>query len=647
MGNLQFKILDNVDNVDVLLQKSGDKLLLTIFPENSEPITDKIDSDFFQSVNKIRGFIKVLFPHWSPKKINLKIAPWQKAFLEHSREIAELISPPQNNSSAKEKDPKAEPEVMGILVDNDPMEFIVDTVQLLHHGDRETSKIIWLAALTPKLGYELKVMVIGPTGSGKTDQCECTLLCVPEEKAILLKELSPKAAYYANASGIDFDGVTLFLDDAEDNDSTVNMLKDLASSNRLKLRLWSVDKERQFKDIEINGRFTVIVSAIETLSDKQDQFKRRYFVIETSQDSSLNKTIIEKIKKDLSSGIKTTEIPPQFEIARKVTQAIMDAGIRVIIPFDFDFPCETTLDRTDVKQFIAVIQAVTASRFMQRLRDGNKIFTQPEDFETACNLWGLRKKLKIDNLAEKILEILKEEEPIQYEGKDGIYYDPEPLTTNDVAKILKISSRAAREKLSYLYNIGFVNSKVIKGRGQPYAYWKSHGISSYGAAPKTEPSLDNQTLLNSAKDYFDQNPSTVRDKFLGGIISYLERKGFRTNNQSEASATSNQQNEPFNSAPPLSEKSSSSVSKVCGICNKPIIEGEGIKASDGLGSVHEICLKTPIVIEALADIPLFTGIDMRVYGPIKKGDVLTLPYINAMALIRRHVARQIKVGEKP
>lgn len=644
MGNLQFKILDDAD---AHLQKSGDKLLLTIFSKDSEAITDTIDSDFFYSVSKIKGLIKVAFPHLPPKKIDSKIAFWQKAFLEHSREIAELISPPQNNCNAKEKDPKAEPEVLDVLVNKDPMEFIADTVQLLHYGDRETSKIIWLAALTPRLGYELKVMVIGPTGSGKTDQCECTLLCVPENKAILLKELSPKAAYYANDAGIDFDGATLFLDDAEDNDSTVNMLKDLASSNRLKLRLWSVDKERQFKDIEINGRFTVIVSAIETLSDKQDQFKRRYFVIETNQDSSINKAVIEKIKKDLRYGIKTAEIPPQFELARKVTQAIMEAEIRVIISFDFDFPCETTLDRTDIKQFIAIIQAVTASRFMQRLRDGNKIFAQPEDFETAYNLWGLRKKLKIDNLAEKVLEVLKEEEPIQYEGDDGIYYDPEPLTANDVAKILKISSRAAREKLSYLYNIGLVNSKVIKGRGQPYAYWKSHGISLYGAAPKTEPSLDNQRLINSAKDYFDQNPSTIGNKFPGGIISYLERKGFRTNNPSEASATFNKPDEPSNSAPPLSEKSSPSVSKICGICNKPIIEGGGIKASGGLGKIHEICLKILIVIEALADIPRFVGIDMRSYGPIQKGDVLTLPYTNAMVLIRRHAARQIKVGEKP
>ncbi len=363
MGNLQFKI---ADEADILLQKSGDKLLLTIFPENSEPITDKIDSDFFYIVNKIKGLIKVAFPHLPPRKVDLKIASWQAAFLAHAKEIAELVSPSQNSiNDSEEMVSKDEPEVTDILVNKDPMDFIADTVQLLHYGDRETSKIIWLAALTPRLGYELKVMVIGPTGSGKTDQCECALLCVPEDTAILLKELSPKATYYATDAGIEFDGATLFLADAEDNDSTVNMLKDLASSNRLKLRLWSVDKERQFKDIEIKGRFTVIVSAIETLSDKQDQFKRRYFVIETNQDSALNKIIIEKIKKDLRYGIKTAEIPAQFELARKVTQAIMDAGIRVIIPFDFDFPCETTLDRTDVKQFSAVVQAVTASRFMQ------------------------------------------------------------------------------------------------------------------------------------------------------------------------------------------------------------------------------------------------------------------------------------------
>jgi len=59
---------------------------------------------------------------------------------------------------------------------------------------------------------------------------------------------------------------------------------------------------------------------------------------------------------------------------------------------------------------------------------------------------------------------------------------------------------------------------------------------------------------------------------------------------------------------------------------------------------HELPLeKKKIVVRILENLPAIVGIDMKVYGPFKKGDIAVLPRKNAETLIQKEKAKIIEI----
>ncbi len=48
------------------------------------------------------------------------------------------------------------------------------------------------------------------------------------------------------------------------------------------------------------------------------------------------------------------------------------------------------------------------------------------------------------------------------------------------------------------------------------------------------------------------------------------------------------------------------------------------------------------IVALLEDTPEFVGVDMKTYGPFKRGDIATLPEENAKLLLEKGLAREIK-----
>jgi len=65
------------------------------------------------------------------------------------------------------------------------------------------------------------------------------------------------------------------------------------------------------------------------------------------------------------------------------------------------------------------------------------------------------------------------------------------------------------------------------------------------------------------------------------------------------------------------------------------------------GGLFEGEAKKPkrILVRLLRDVPVIVGADMRPYGPFKREDVAVLPAENALALVGRGVAVEVKVDE--
>jgi len=442
---------------------------------------------------------------------------------------------PEPSEPVDEKSPsqmEAEKTAAEILESQDPIEFIADVIQMVHYGDREKGKLVWLGAISPGLGYELNQITVGTAGIGKSDINYVVLCTVPDEYVVRLKELSPKAIYYAVKAGVNLDGAVIYFDDVPNNPNVVKLLKDITSENRADPRLWSVTLEREFLDVELKGNFAVFASAIENLTDSGDQIIRRYLVLNPDESPEVNKAVLEKIKIDMRLGRGKRWLPPEFDVAKEVTRQIKKADVQVLIPFDFDYPDYGPLARSELKQFVALIWAVAKARFKQRLTLGKDLFAQLEDFETAVKLWSERQPGKVDEIAIKVIAELGDQEPQEdYDEKGRIIgYSPTPITSTIIARKLKQKPYAIREKLNHLYSMGYVDRKAVGGRGNPYAYWKSPVYSVFSETAKSLSSIRLKDPLSEVIDYFGKiksqyNPQTeglenVKDTYLKRTREY-------------------------------------------------------------------------------------------------------------------------------
>lgn len=463
-------------------------------------------------------------------------------------DIEQSIDKKTRQEEAKPSTPsEIQKRALEVLETADPIEYIANTVQLIHYGDREKSKVVWLATLTPGLGYELNLITVGRTGVGKSDLDYATLCTSPDEHVVRLKECSQKALFYAAKAGVNFHKAVIYFDDVPDNPETVKLLKDITSENRVDPRLWTVTKEREFLDVELKGDFAVFASAIKNLSDEGDQIVRRFIVLNPDEKPEVNVQILEKIKGDMRLGRGKRWLPQEFEVAKEVTRQIKEADYEVGIPFDFEFPDYGTLARSEIKQFTALIWAVAKARFKQRLTEGKILFAEPADFETAAKLWNERQPLKIAENAITILKELPEQEPQLVYGDDEkvAVYSPEPVTSTTLARKLKEKPRALRDTLDHLFNMGFADRKAIGGRGNPYAYWKGPVCIQNGKEPndfgdpQTPKSLSPirlKNLENSVNDYYAQiktqypqlDMEKVHEKYMEQISLLIP--GFRRNN---------------------------------------------------------------------------------------------------------------------
>jgi hypothetical protein len=85
------------------------------------------------------------------------------------------------------------------------------------------------------------------------------------------------------------------------------------------------------------------------------------------------------------------------------------------------------------------------------------------------------------------------------------------------------------------------------------------------------------------------------------------------------------------------------TSNICGICGEPL-NGQIEKVGFGLGRIHPSCKFTPIPLRIIENIPDFVCIDNRQYGKLSPGQVVSLPAMNAFALINRKTAVRVDSG---
>jgi hypothetical protein len=112
------------------------------------------------------------------------------------------------------------------------LDFIADVIGRVHFGDRDLVKLLWLSAAAITQNDRIHWLLVGTPGSGKSDLARKVLLVLPEEHRVKLDDCSPKSFYYAETAGISLSQRIICIDDVRPDQSTIAILKALASDGR-------------------------------------------------------------------------------------------------------------------------------------------------------------------------------------------------------------------------------------------------------------------------------------------------------------------------------------------------------------------------------------------------------------------------------
>ena len=240
-----------------------------------------------------------------------------------------------------------------ILVNKDPIEFLVRTAGKIHVGDKFLVALNICIGVTPWFDTDtLHFYPVGKSGGGKSSLCSKILHLFPKSFVEVISSSSPKALYYAWLSGSLNMNKIIFLDDIEAGRDFIDVIKAFTSASIVKPRHWTLDMHRRFLDIKPDKMYSIWLTSVNPIDD--DQLKNRFIMGNIDDSEEQDKLVNEHIKELYRKGLeRKVAFDPDFQIAKNMLNIILSEQNQVLIPYDINFP--VIFDRRSLPFFLILI----------------------------------------------------------------------------------------------------------------------------------------------------------------------------------------------------------------------------------------------------------------------------------------------------
>lgn len=391
---------------------------------------------------------------------------------EVDRVLAKLVERTTNQATTipQKKEPEKFDEAIyekaqGILTQENPFDYILKTIALIHAGDEEAAQIEWISALSSRLSRtKINTWVIGKSGKGKSHLKYAVIQILPNELYEIFTSSSPLALfYYVKEYGENaLDGMLLYLDETESSRFSEPVLRSLTSQTEILPRHLSVH-EAEVLDLKITGSRTVWFTSVKTFGT--EQIRNRF--INTNPDESKEQ---DNLVWQLQDGIyrENVTIPDEpFKISKAITQTIIreTEPLSVTIPFSIKWPFKER--RFLYPIFIAFIQVITKINFKKRQKDSeSRLVATVEDFNLAKKLWKSFEESIMYRVSKSAITVLEKLPSNREEAK----------THAEISEELPLSTRWIQNLCDELLEEGLINAikRTREGPGrQAWEYWKA------------------------------------------------------------------------------------------------------------------------------------------------------------------------------
>ena len=315
-----------------------------------------------------------------------------------------------------------------ILDEGDPLDFILETWNLRHIGDRNIGENCLCAVASTYIVNTrgLHVKPSGESGKGKSDAIETVLQLLPGHKYIS-GSMSSKSLYYHPDLK---PGTIIYSDDANFTDDTIATLKQSTSNFQTSCKHRTVVNQ-EYGEYEIPERCSFWFSTVDGIPD--EQLANRFLNADVDGSREQDRKVYEHIKDSELAPIQ--QIDDDILICRCIFDILGNELYKIKIPYIKAIEWTNIENRRNFPKFLDILRAVTFFNVKQRQNINGHYLSDTEDFDRALEIYKGTSKNNATNLTDLELKVLK------YIEERG------PVTLKNLMGYLKVSRVRAHQIL--------------------------------------------------------------------------------------------------------------------------------------------------------------------------------------------------------
>ena len=303
--------------------------------------------------------------------------PELRGMYEKRRTAEEKPAPPPPDADEHRK------RALAILTAGDPLEFLLDTFNKVHVGDRTVAECLALSLASQSVENTngLHVAISGNSGKGKTHACRAMVNLVPEAYRIK-GTVSDKALYYDDSLR---PGTVILFDDVSLSDDLQEVLKSATTSFREPIEHRTLTIERKLKICTIPERCVWWLAKVEDMGD--DQTMNRMLTVWIDDSIEQDRKVLAHMKE--AEAARCGKEEDDILTARAIWEIVKEKILPVRIPFARRIQFSITQNRRNPGMLFDLIKCRARLFALQRDRDDDgAVIARKEDFKAAADLYA-------------------------------------------------------------------------------------------------------------------------------------------------------------------------------------------------------------------------------------------------------------------
>ncbi|MBX3467756.1 MAG: hypothetical protein KF878_12805 [Planctomycetes bacterium] len=351
--------------LDAAPRRSGKKNIVTVAldgsTETTPPLVDRCDLFAFRSRRALAQLVADLFGREQGAVLGALAL-----LLDQAERTAQLDRPtPERLSDERRKAAEQ------LLASKDLLDRAAAAMEALGHvGEEHVKRIAYLVATSRLMASPLSLLLLAPSGTGKSAVLDAVSALMPSESVVTLARLTPQALFYSGSDALRHRLV--IVDEYEGQADADHAVRVLQSRGELRQSVTIRGKAE-----ELVAKGPVAVMSGTTLSNIDPQNTSR--CIELALDDSLEQTRrVQAAQAAAWSGARkaTLNIQVWHDAQRLLGE---EPPVHVVIPFaaKLTFPARTTADRRASAKLLGLVaaHALLHSRQRERDREGHVVAT--------------------------------------------------------------------------------------------------------------------------------------------------------------------------------------------------------------------------------------------------------------------------------